>query len=106
MEVIEYETEDGRIPFREWLGRLRDREARARIRTRLGRVRLGNLGDTRSVGLGVSELRVHHGPGYRIYYGRDSGAVILLLLGGDKSSQESDIRLAQVYWRDYLRRNE
>jgi putative addiction module killer protein len=106
MELREYEMEDGRVPFREWLEGLRDREARARIRARLGRIRLGNLGDAKSVGQGVSELRIHHGPGYRIYFGRDGEALVLLLLGGDKSTQDADIRRAQSYWRDYLRRNE
>jgi putative addiction module killer protein len=100
--VVEHTTEDGRNPFREWLAELRDREAAARVRVRLARIRLGNLGDCRAVGKGVSELRVSYGPGYRVYFGRKGEAVVVLLCGGDKRTQEDDIELAQVYWADYL----
>lgn len=86
IELREYITEDGRNPFREWLEGLRDREARARIRVRLNRIRLGNFGDVKSVGRGVHELRLSHGPGYRIYFGRREEMVVILLQGGDKAS--------------------
>ena len=66
IEVLEYLTTDGRNPFREWLESLKDREARARVRVRINRIRLGNFGDSKSVGGGVSELRVPYGPGYRV----------------------------------------
>jgi putative addiction module killer protein len=102
--VLEYQTEDGRQPFTEWLLTLRDQEAAHRIDSRLSRVRLGNLGDTRPVGKGVSELRVPHGPGYRVYFARKGDLVVILLCGGDKRSQRSDIRRAQGYWEDYVRR--
>lgn len=104
IEVREYKTEDGRNPFREWLESLRDREAKARIRVRLNRVRVGNLGDTKSIGRGVSELRIPYGPGYRIYFGRDDDKIILLLCGGDKRSQRQDIIEAQGCWADYKER--
>lgn len=81
--------------FATWLAALRDREANARILARLDRVRLGNFGDTRSVGGGVSELRVDHGPGYRLYYARRGLTVVLLLVGGDKGTQAADIARAQ-----------
>lgn len=87
IEVREYKTENGRNLFREWLNGLRDRDARVRIRSRINRVRLGNLGDAKSVGRGVSELRIPYGPGYRVYFGRDGDKVVLLLCGGDKRSQ-------------------
>jgi putative addiction module killer protein len=104
IELLEYLTEDGQNPFRVWLEKLRDRQARAKIRVRLNRIRLGNFGDCKPVGNGVSELRIPHGPGYRVYFGRRGNAVVILLYGGDKKTQSKDIALAQKYWNDYLRR--
>ena len=101
----EYVTADGKNPFREWLHRLRDVNARARVRIRLNRVRLGNLGDAKPVGEGVSELRVPYGPGYRVYFAREGGTIVLLLCGGDKSTQKRDISTAGDYWMDYQRRS-
>ena len=104
VELREYLTESGQNPFRSWLEGLRDRQARAKIRVRLNRIRLGNFGDSKSVGGGVSELRIPHGPGYRVYFGRKENSVVILLYGGDKKSQSRDIALAIEYWHDYLRR--
>lgn len=95
---------DGRDVFSEWLNALPDIEARAAIRVRLDRVRQGNFGDCRPAGEGVWELRVHCGPGYRVYYGEDGPRVVLLLCGGDKGSQRRDIARARRYWADYRRR--
>jgi putative addiction module killer protein len=78
-----------------WFVALRDRIARARIDIRIRRLSLGNSGDIRPVGDGVSELRIHYGPGYRIYLTMQGDAVVILLAGGDKSSQDKDIRLAK-----------
>jgi putative addiction module killer protein len=103
-ELRNYLTADGRSPFEEWFNALRDRQARKRIRLRLDRLNLGNLGDCKSIGEGVFELRIDYGPGYRIYFGQDGLTLILLLCGGDKSSQKQDIRQAQIYWRDYEER--
>lgn len=85
-------TED----FSDWLGSLRDRHAVAIITARLLRIRHGLLGDTRPVGHGIHELRVHVGPGYRVYFVFEGRAVIVLLHGGDKSSQTRDIQAAQL----------
>ena len=104
MAVLEYVTAEGRVPFRDWLRALRDRRARARIRVRLNRVRLGNFGDCSSVGAGVSEIRIPYGPGYRVYFGRKGTAVVVLLCGGDKRGQSRDIKLAHEFWQDYRRR--
>jgi putative addiction module killer protein len=78
-----------------WFAALRDRTARARIDIRIRRLSLGNFGDIRPVGDGVSELRIHYGPGYGIYITRQGDDVVILLAGGDKSSQDKDIRLAK-----------
>ncbi len=80
------------------------RSARAKIRVRLDRVRLGNLGVNRSVGEGVHELKVDYGPGYRVYFARDGERIALLLLGGEKASQGKDILKAKEFWQDYKRR--
>jgi putative addiction module killer protein len=81
--------------FASWFEGLRDRRARALINVRLRRLQRGNPGDVRSVGEGVSELRIHHGPGYRVYYVQRGCDVVILLAGGDKRSQPSDINLAR-----------
>ena len=78
-----------------WFAALRDRMAKARIDIRIRRLSLGNSGDSRSVGEGVSELRIHYGPGYRIYLKKQGDALVILLAGGEKSSQDQDIRLAK-----------
>ena len=101
-EIVEYIDQKGRVPFRYWLDRLKDRKAAAIIDARLTRVRMGNLGHSKSVGNGVKELKVDFGPGYRVYFGEYSGKVVVLLIGGDKKTQTADIKLAQQYWAEYL----
>ena len=86
--------------FDTWLRHLKDLRARARIQTRLDRLALGNPGDARPVGEGVSELRVDYGPGYRIYYVRHGASVIVLLCGGDKRTQSHDIKTAKSMARE------
>jgi len=102
-QIQNYLTADGKSPFEEWLNALRDTQARAKIRNRLRRVESGNLGDYRSVGEGVCELRINYGPGYRVYFGQLGSTIVLLLCGGDKSTQEQDIEKAKEYWSDYGR---
>lgn len=103
-EVRIYVGKDGQTPYSDWIRSLRDLRGQATIRTRIGRVRLGNFGNCESVGNGVFELKVHFGPGYRVYFGREGGKVVLLLCGGDKGSQEKDIKKAHEYWADYKQR--
>ncbi len=105
IEILEYVNEDGKNVFHEWLRSLKDKTARARIRVRLNRIRMGNFGDCKSVGSGVSELRVDYGPGYRIYFGRDGNKTVILLFGGSKKTQSKDIKLAQQYWSEYQRKS-
>ncbi|RTL71586.1 MAG: type II toxin-antitoxin system RelE/ParE family toxin [Hyphomicrobiales bacterium] len=81
--------------FSDWLGSLRDRQAKAKILVRIDRLARGNPGDVAPVGAGVSELRINHGPGYRVYYVQRGSRFILLLAGGDKSTQARDIAKAK-----------
>ena len=78
--------------------------ARAKIDIAIGRLQLGNKGDSKPVGSGVHELRIDYGPGYRLYYGNDGRALIILLCGGDKKTQKKDIQDAKEYWQDYNNR--
>ena len=80
--------------FDRWLKGIRDRKAAARIQVRIDRLAAGNPGDVRPVGAGVSELRLNYGPGYRVYYTQRGGEIIVLLAGGDKSSQPQDVKTA------------
>jgi len=80
--------------FSKWLRELRDRQARARIQTRIDRLQLGLTGDVRPVGEGVSELRINYGPGYRVYFVRRGRELVILLAGGNKRTQDRDIKTA------------
>jgi putative addiction module killer protein len=86
--------------YSEWFDALRDRTAKTRIDIRIRRLSLGNAGDVKPVGEGVSELRVDHGPGYRVYFVQMADVYIVLLAGGDKSTQEKDIRKARALARE------
>ena len=100
MDVREYLTPDGRNPYREWLDTL-DVAPRARIQARVLRFSTGNLGDHKTVGRGVGSAG-HVRAGYRIYFGKEGAQlVLLLLLGGDKSTQTADVRRAQESWKAY-----
>ena len=86
--------------YAEWFKALRDRTARARIDIRIRRLTLGNPGDVKPVGEGVSEMRVDYGPGYRVYFVQNADVLVVLLAGGDKSTQDRDIRLAKALARE------
>ena len=90
--------------FKAWLRRLKDDNAVARVVARIRRMEQGNFGDTKSVGLGVNEMRIDYGPGYRVYYVQRGSSVVILLCGGDKRAQARDIRRAHAIARDLLER--
>lgn len=97
VELIRSSVFDG------WLSGLRDRHAKMRIAARLDRLVVGNPGDVKPVGSGISELRINYGPGYRVYYMTRGKVLIVLLCGGDKSTQDADIRQAKAladHWKD------
>lgn len=99
-EVIVYHNQDGREPYVDWLYALEDKVLKQRIQMRENRIRCGNYGDHKRF-QGLIEVRLHFGKGYRVYCGEDGGKLVILLIGGDKSSQDVDIKKAQEYWRDY-----
>lgn len=90
----------GTDAFASWLDTLRDIGARARVLVRIERIAMGNFGDVKSVGGGVSELRIDYGPGYRLYFTKRNAKLIILLAGGDKSSQNRDTQIAQELARN------
>jgi len=103
--ILNYIAPDGKDVFDDWLMSLRDRKGRAIIRTRLDRIKYqGNFGFHRSVGEGVFELKIDFGPGYRVYYAEEASTVVILLGGGDKDSQDRDIKKAHERWAEYRRR--
>ena len=101
-----YQTERGQQPVTEWLDNLRDRKGRAQIRSKMDRLNLGNCGGCKSLGGGLYELRIDFGPGYRVYFADAGNLIILLLCGGDKSTQEKDIEVARKYLSDYKKRTD
>jgi putative addiction module killer protein len=103
-ELRYYQTSTGEQPFVEWLQGLKDRQARTRIEARLARVAVGNLGDVEPVGEEVVDLRIDWGPGYRVYFSRVGNVLVLLLCGGDKRTQQKDIKRAKAYFEDYKTR--
>ena len=102
--LIDYTDSSGNIPLQVWLNGL-DTMISIRIRARLRRVALGNFGDAKPVGSGVSELRLDFGSGYRVYFAQHDTEIVVLLCGGDKSTQSKDIEIAQAFWLDFILRN-
>ena len=103
-DIQDYLTPEGGDPYAIWLASLKDRQARARVLVRIARMASGNFGDVKPVGDGIWEARVDWGPGYRVYYAQAGKQLVLLLIGGDKRKQQSDIKLAQEYWKDWQQR--
>lgn len=99
--LIYYVDEKKNNLFTVWLETIKDAKHRLTILDRLTRLERGNYGDCESVGKGVSELRIHLGPGYRIYFGEPEKDIILVLCGGTKKTQKKDIAIAHFYWKEY-----
>ena len=105
IEIREYIDTEGRSPYARWFNRL-NAPAAARVATALVRMEQGNLSSVKGVGSGVFESRIDFGPGYRVYFGKDGNALIILLGGGTKKRQQQDIDTAKDLWRDYKRRKQ
>ena len=101
-----YQDADGKVPYTKWIIKLRKKDPRAaaKIDTRVDRAESGNFGDYRFEREGVWELKIDYGPGYRVYYALDGDRIILLLIGGDKSSQKQDLAKAVKFWREHQTR--
>ena len=104
-EIRKLELDNGRVPFEDWFESLRDLKLQAAVDSRLARIRAGNFGDHKSVGAEVFELRIHKGPGLRVYYGKQGEEIVILLGGGDKGTQARDISRAKQMWRQWLEIN-
>jgi putative addiction module killer protein len=100
---LEYLDEQGRSPFAVWLNQLDD-FALTKVTVALRRLSYGNTSNAKSVGKGVSELKIDYGPGYRVYFGWDGPVIVILLAGGSKKRQQQDIEIAQQRWADYKKR--
>ncbi|MCL4201479.1 MAG: type II toxin-antitoxin system RelE/ParE family toxin [Pirellulaceae bacterium] len=105
VKVAQYESEDGKVPFKAWFSSL-DTKAALKVRTAVAQMEAGNYGDHKSVGSGVWERRIHFAKGYRVYFAKDGVELILLLSGGIKARQQSDIDMAKEYWSDYKNRKQ
>ena len=103
VQVREYLDRSGYSPFAAWTDRL-NREAAAKVASALARMQQGNLSNAKGVGAGVYEYRIDFGPGYRIYFGKDGGRLVILLGGGTKKRQQEDSATALARWRDYKQR--
>lgn len=103
IEIRSYAGENGNSPFDAWLDDL-NAQAAVRIVTALARIENGNFSNVKAVGQGVSECKIHFGPGYRVYFGKDGERLVILLGGGTKKRQSRDIAAAQANWKDYKRR--
>ena len=97
-DVRNYVTPEGHEPYEEWVNSYRNRKTRAIIRERVNRLHLGNFGDYKRLTADLYELRIHYGPGYRVYFGVVDRVIVILLCGGSKKTQRRDIQRAKEYW--------
>ncbi|MCX5895756.1 MAG: type II toxin-antitoxin system RelE/ParE family toxin [Proteobacteria bacterium] len=103
IRLIEYETAEGKCPFKKWIDSIKNIQTQARILRYVRSLSLGNFNNCKPVGEGVHELKIDFGPGYRVYFGNEGKTIIVLLCGGSKKNQDKDIKLAQKYWAEYKR---
>jgi putative addiction module killer protein len=103
-ELVAFQNRSGQCPYMEWIESL-DPKTRERVLSRVGRLKWGQFGDFKTLDGGLYELRLFFGPGYRIYFAEHRGRVILILTGGDKSTQRRDIKMAKGFWNTYLEDN-
>jgi len=104
-DVRNYITPDGRNPFRQWFTRLKEKKTQAIVAKRIERLQRGNLGDFRRLNGDLYELRIHYGPGYRVYFGDLGSEIVILLCGGAKRTQQRDIQRAKDYWNELKNRD-
>lgn len=104
IKTVTYQDSSGHKPYADWLDELADKKAKARIVVRVNRMAAGNFGDCKPLREGVQELRIDHGPGYRVYLSKQGPVFVLLLCGGDKSDQTRDINRAIEYLNDWKQR--
>ena len=105
MQVFHYLDASGKDLFQRWLDKLKDMRARVAMQRRIDRLIAGNFGNSEYCRDGVWELRIDVGPGYRVYYAKSGASIVLLLCGGDKRTQDTDIKNAIQYWKDYQQRS-
>ncbi len=98
--LLIYKEKNNKEPYKEWMKSIKDKKTQAVIQQRIGRLALGLYGDSKPVGEGVQELRIHYGAGYRVYFTEVNSVVIILLCGGDKASQQKDIACAKAYLKE------
>ena len=103
-DLAAFHDRSGKSPYWEWVDSL-DGKTRERVLNRVGRLKWGQFGDFKALDGGIYELRLFFGPGYRVYFGEHGGKMILLLTGGDKSTQKKDIKTAKEFWKTYLEDN-
>lgn len=99
--ILHYRTVEGRFPYRDWIESIGDKKVRAAVLARVDRLSFGSFGDWKVLSDGVCELRIHIGAGHRVFFGRDGQVVVILLCGGEKRSQDADIKRAKRYRKDY-----
>jgi putative addiction module killer protein len=105
IEIRKYHLPNGTSPFERWFNGIKDKHIKSQIQNRLDRLESGLKGDYKSIGEGVFELRIFEGKGYRIYFANKNNVIIILLCGGDKSTQQKDIKLAKEYWKEDRRQS-